>query len=93
MYLYMIINNMNCNKQDHWQNIIIFGECWGTCGLLKDNDFVSSGLATKEEAERLEREAETQAKLDMLDEPSDREKADFYEWVEDEQAKSRLNKN
>jgi len=27
---------MNCNNQNHWENIIIYGECNGSCGLTKE---------------------------------------------------------
>ena len=26
---------MNCNKENHWGNVIIYGECGGSCGLTK----------------------------------------------------------
>lgn len=26
-----------CNRSDHWENILIYGACWGSCGTWDMN--------------------------------------------------------
>ena len=49
--------------------------------------YIETGMLNKDEAERLESEAEISAKIDMLLEPTEQEKVEFHNWVECEKAK------
>ena len=57
--------------------------------FLYESD-LKKGLLTEDEAQRLEREAEISAKIDIMLEPNEKEKAEFHDWMECEKAKSHL---
>ena len=52
------------------------------------SEMVSIGMTTQEEADRLKKEAEIDAKMDMLLEPTDEEKRDFFDEINCRESKN-----